>query len=157
MDMKKYKEEHPEFYRTQIHDITPLRPKDPATQAPIPEEARQKFANIQIDEDTKIYSRNLVTVANWQALLERWSWEGISGSSLIFATNDIKHLSDDQIIELVVSSGFCLNPKGPEKTPEEQALIKSYIEQGYLKEKKYSITLTRHEDYIFANFDFITS
>ena len=47
-----------------------------------------------------------VEVAGLAAHYERWVWDGITGSTLIFASADVSHLADESLRELVEGAGY---------------------------------------------------
>ena len=67
------------------------------------------FHNIPKDEDTRILGEGETKLNGFNIKFEIWSWDGIQGNSLIFKTSEIKHLEDEEIIEMVKSSDYCNN------------------------------------------------
>lgn len=65
-----------------------------------------KFANVPLDEDTRIKSQRQITVGGIDALHQVWVWDGLMGESVIFITEDIAHLSDDTVIRTARNAGF---------------------------------------------------
>lgn len=65
----------------------------------------EKFKDIKTDEDTQILSREMVKLADLDAVHERWIWEGIKAESYIFANEDIRMLSQADILRLVGKMG----------------------------------------------------
>lgn len=65
----------------------------------------EKFKDIKTDEDTQILSREMVKLADLDAVHERWIWEGIRAESYIFANEDIRMLSQADILRLVGKMG----------------------------------------------------
>lgn len=61
----------------------------------------EKFRDIPVDEDTRIISREFVKVGDLDAVREKWSWEGILGETLIFATGDVKDMDDVALEQLL--------------------------------------------------------
>ena len=89
-----------------------------------------KFKNIPFaGEDTKILFQKLRKLASYDVILDTWCWEGFTASSIIFYTNDVAHLSEDEIKALVKNSDF--------------------IEPG--SDLTYSLA---EEGYTFVNFNF---
>ena len=56
-----------------------------------------KFDGVQTEEDTSILNRMEVKLGDYEVLYEKWSWDGISAESIIFANTDIKDLSDKEL------------------------------------------------------------
>lgn len=65
------------------------------------------FHHIPKDGDTRSLGEGETKLNGFNVKLELWSWDGIQGSSLIFKTSEIKHLHDEEIIEMVKSSAYC--------------------------------------------------
>ncbi len=63
-----------------------------------------KFIDITVDRDTRILYRNPIKVGNYDALYEIWSWDGIHGTSVIFVSEEVEDLSEEEIIRLVCSA-----------------------------------------------------
>lgn len=87
----------------------------------------KKFENLETDSDTEILWREVTTVGNYDVMVENWKWEGLKGNSLIFVSEDVKHLSEAEL----------------------KNIAKEFI-NGYDK-----ITLTRGDDFTFMNYNFI--
>ena len=68
--------------------------------------ASSKFADVPLDEDTRIKSQRQVSIKGIDALHQRWVWDGITGESLIFSTADVAAASDQQIIEMACDAGL---------------------------------------------------
>ena len=88
--------------------------------------------NRPIEEDTVIQMEHIVDfpALGTKALMELWSWDGIQGSSVIFLAEDVKMLSDEELIE------------------------KASIDLSALKSERY--TIKRKEKYVYINFGFKT-
>jgi hypothetical protein len=56
-----------------------------------------KFKKVPVDEDTRILFRQEATLGEYDVLYEMWSWEGISAESIIFASDDISDLTDEEL------------------------------------------------------------
>ena len=65
-----------------------------------------KFENVREDEDTTIHTSIEATFGEYSVLHQTWSWGGIKAESLIFCTEDIKHLTEDELISDVHSSAL---------------------------------------------------
>jgi len=86
------------------------------------------FSKVKVDEDTQIVNSAIWDVQKYQAFHQLWTWNGYIGQSLIFCTDDIKTLSDEELKKLALE--FCID------------------------KKQESITLSRKPDYSFVNFNF---
>ncbi len=64
----------------------------------------KKLMNRPIEEGTKILNEALVLFNETPALMELWSWEGVSATSVIFLKEDFLNKSQDQIIDFVFKS-----------------------------------------------------
>lgn len=56
-----------------------------------------KFEDIPIDSETTIVFTLPGFLNNYEVVYESWIWENVSGQSVIFYKEDIKHLSDDDL------------------------------------------------------------
>ncbi len=65
-----------------------------------------KFNNVPVEEDTRILDRRECTLGEYEVLFERWVWDGIAGSTIVFCTRDIatvKHRDlEDFVRNLIV-------------------------------------------------------
>ena len=57
----------------------------------------------------KIHSRDRITIGEYEALHEKWLWEGMQGESLVFCFHDVATLSDDEV-ERVARSSDVIGP-----------------------------------------------
>jgi hypothetical protein len=88
-----------------------------------------KFSAVPVEEDTKVLRRAIVSIGGWEALHERWSWEGVKGETMVFVSEEVERLSDKQL----------------------EALVR----QSELVEPNSQITMKRGESgYTFINFNF---
>jgi hypothetical protein len=60
-----------------------------------------KFQKVTIDKDTKIRSAKYVKVGEYDARVEKWFWEGIDASSIIFLKAEVEHLTNKELIDLI--------------------------------------------------------
>jgi len=65
------------------------------------EEKRKMLLKRPKEEDTNILMENLVELGDFPALMELWSWDGITASTVIILKEDVKELKKDEIIDLV--------------------------------------------------------
>ena len=65
-----------------------------------------KFANVPLDEDTRIKSQRQISINGIDALHQRWVWDGISGESLVFSADDVSAATDQEIIEMARDAGL---------------------------------------------------
>jgi len=56
-----------------------------------------KFKNVPVEEDTRVLFRNEAKFGKYDILYEMWSWEGISAESIIFVSDDISDLTDEEL------------------------------------------------------------
>lgn len=68
-----------------------------------------KFKNVPVEEDTKILFRNEAKFGKYEVLYEMWSWEGISAESIIFESDDISDLTDEELEQEVRKSPLVKN------------------------------------------------
>jgi hypothetical protein len=64
----------------------------------------QKFDNVPIDKDTRILFRHPGKFGKYDILYEMWSWEGIQAESIIFVTDDVSEMTDEEIEQEVRTS-----------------------------------------------------
>lgn len=82
-----------------------------------------KFKNIPFaGEDTKILFQKPRKLAGYDVIFDTWCWECFTASSIIFYTNDVAHLSKEEIMDLVKNSNF-IEP--------ESDITFSVTEEGY--------------------------
>ena len=63
-----------------------------------------KLKIVPVEEDTRILFRKEARLGNYDVLYEMWSWEGISAESIIFASDDISDLTDEELEQEVRKS-----------------------------------------------------
>jgi len=59
------------------------------------------FENVPVEEDTNILQQEEKTIGNLRVLWQKWFWEGIKAESVIFISEEIAHLSDEDLSDLV--------------------------------------------------------
>lgn len=88
-----------------------------------------KFDNVPVESDTKILFQLETRFGNYDVLYQKWFWDGVNAESLIFATEDIVDISDDQ--------------------------LKMEVRNSPLLKKNSRITIKRLEnEFTFVNFNF---
>lgn len=60
-----------------------------------------KFKTVPVDPDTRVLKRSLTSVGGYDALHERWSFDGIKAESFVFLSDDIAGVSDDNLERIV--------------------------------------------------------
>jgi len=60
-----------------------------------------KFNEVKQDSDTKILFSKEIQVGGFDVLHEKWIWDGIEAQSYIFYNEDIKHLGENELLEIV--------------------------------------------------------
>lgn len=70
-----------------------------------------RFQNLPVDEDTKILHSSEKELAQFKILFQTWIWDGVYGESFIFVQQDVKHLSQEEILDLAKSSPIIQNKK----------------------------------------------
>ena len=91
----------------------------------------QKFDDVPVDKDTRILFRYPAKLGKYDILYEMWSWEGIKAESIIFATDDISEMTDEEL----------------EKEVRQSPLVK----------KESAVTIKKSiVGYTFVNFNFDT-
>ena len=94
----------------------------------------EKFKNIPLDEDTTILFNEQMKFGDLDCVYQIWRFDGIlGGSSLIFAIEDVKGITDETIeIDL-----------------RESTLLTN-------KESSITFSFRNKTEYLFVNFNFIT-
>lgn len=63
-----------------------------------------KFENVPVESDTRILFQKELKCGDYDALHQKWFWDGIKAESLIFYSEDISELGDGDIQREVRSS-----------------------------------------------------
>jgi hypothetical protein len=63
-----------------------------------------KFDGVPVDEDTKILAQLETNLGNYRVLYQKWFWDGITAESIIFDSQDVANLTDDEILAEVKES-----------------------------------------------------
>lgn len=58
----------------------------------------EKFENIPLDSDTTIEEEKEIQIGKFDALHQKWRWDGIKGESLIFVSQEVEAYSEDELI-----------------------------------------------------------
>ncbi len=61
----------------------------------------EKFNNVANDPDTNIILQKLASIDEYEVLYQAWNWQGIMAESIIFASDDIKDLTDEQLEDMI--------------------------------------------------------
>lgn len=65
-----------------------------------------KFDDIPNDPDTNILLSQEALLGKYDILYQMWTWKGITAHSFIFTNDDVKGLTEEDIIKLAKSSPF---------------------------------------------------
>jgi hypothetical protein len=65
------------------------------------ERMNDKFKGVPVDPDTRVFKRSPTSVGGYEALHERWSFDGVKAESLVFLSADIADVSDETLEKLV--------------------------------------------------------
>lgn len=68
------------------------------------ENPKSKFADIPCGSDTRMLYQKEVKLGEYDCLFEVWSWDGILANSFAFLSNDIKDITDEELIALLKAS-----------------------------------------------------
>ncbi|HMN57527.1 MAG: hypothetical protein J0I00_17700 [Burkholderiales bacterium] len=68
--------------------------------------ASSKFANVPLDDDTRVLSQSEVSINGLDALHQRWVWDGIIGQSLVFLAGDVSATTDQEIVDMARVAGL---------------------------------------------------
>jgi len=52
---------------------------------------------VPVDKDARILFRHPAKLGKYDILYEMWSWEGIKAESIIFATDDVSEMTDEEL------------------------------------------------------------
>lgn len=63
-----------------------------------------KFKDVPLDKDTSIRDQQVIKIGEYDALHQKWFWDGIKAESLIFANNDVEHLNETEIEQIAMKS-----------------------------------------------------
>ncbi len=63
-----------------------------------------KFQTVPLESDTQILFQTEVKLGKYDVLYQKWSWEGITAESFIFANDDISGLEEEEIVNQVKAS-----------------------------------------------------
>ena len=63
----------------------------------------QKFDGVPVDKDTRILFRHPAKLGKYDVLYEMWSWESIKAESIIFVTDDVSEITDDELEKDLIS------------------------------------------------------
>ena len=64
----------------------------------------EKFKDLSTDEGTKIIFRSSMKWKELDIVYEKWYWEGINAESVIFLSEDVKDMDNDDLEKEVRSS-----------------------------------------------------
>lgn len=62
---------------------------------------KENFQNVPIDKETTIIYHEYIKIGEYNARIERWSWDGIQASSLIFLKEEVIHLTNSELTRLI--------------------------------------------------------
>ena len=88
-----------------------------------------KFDNIPVEKDTRILFSSPMKFDPFDIVYQKWSWEGITAESIIFMSEDVAEMSDEELEQMVQSSPIVTDDLG--------------------------VTISRGEVYTFVNFNFV--
>jgi hypothetical protein len=91
-----------------------------------------KFDGVPVEKDTRILFRQTAKFGKYDVLYEMWSWEGIKAESIIFETDDVSDMTDEE--------------------------LEKEVRQSPLVNKDSAVTIKRlAEGFTFVNFNFVQS
>ena len=88
----------------------------------------QRLLQRSIEEDTRIISANYLRADGIAMLLEGWSADGVSGSTVVFLTEHVARMDDATLQQFLTGQGLDLGSAG--------------------------VTIVRREYHVFVNFGF---
>ncbi len=63
-----------------------------------------KFADVPVDEDTKIIQRKETEIDNLPVLIQKWTFDGIVAESAIFHDKDVCGINDEDLFQKIVNN-----------------------------------------------------
>ncbi len=60
-----------------------------------------KFKVVPVDPDTRVFRRSVTSIGGYDALHEKWSFEGVKAESFVFLSADVAGVSDETLEKLV--------------------------------------------------------
>lgn len=67
----------------------------------------EKFADVPLEADTRLRFQQELQCGGFDALHQKWSWEGIAAESIIFENRDVEGVEEEALKEMVRSLPFC--------------------------------------------------
>ena len=67
-------------------------------------EIPEKFASVPHEDDTEIFSSEVITFGDFEVLYESWAFEGVHGESIAFTEEDAEGLRDEELQDLIEES-----------------------------------------------------
>jgi hypothetical protein len=89
-----------------------------------------QFDKVPVEPDTRILMQVEAKLDDYEALYQKWSWDGITAESFIFPTAAVMSLTDEALKSLAASS--------PMVKPDA------------------AMTLSRQDQFCFVNFNFVS-
>lgn len=71
----------------------------------------EKFSTLPKDSYTKILLETTLQFGNFDCVLQKWSWDGFLGTSLIFIKEEVKDYPIDQLKEDIKNSELLKDPE----------------------------------------------
>lgn len=69
-----------------------------------------RFANVPVDEDTRLLQTRAERLGDYPACHQQWSWDGLLGESLILVADDVAHLSEAELVDLLRATSLLTTP-----------------------------------------------
>lgn len=63
-----------------------------------------KFDAVPVDDNTKILAQLETNLGDYCVLYQKWFWDGITAESIIFDSQDVANLTDEEILAEVKQS-----------------------------------------------------
>lgn len=64
-------------------------------------EKEQKLLARPVEDDTTILAKMIVDFGDFKGLFEKWTWDGVSASSLVFLSEDVVSMDSKALIQYV--------------------------------------------------------
>ena len=65
---------------------------------------KDDFDDVPMEDDTNLYGSSNFDFQGFRVRVEHWSWEGVRGNSIIFRSEDVAEISDEELISRVTNS-----------------------------------------------------
>ncbi len=86
----------------------------------------EKFASVPHEDDTEIFSSEVIAFGDFEVLYESWAFEGVHGESISFTEDDAEGLRDEELQDLVEESPLYHGGNHPTVRREDGFVVVSF-------------------------------